>query len=102
MAKKKAAFSRPNSKRKTRGQASTVAKTGSRTGWRDRGVRSEGEEKNSLSLPSSCRYRQVGENASALLLSVVSATGLTVKEKLGGERECGVYSERERERMGGP
>lgn len=34
-----------------------------------------------------CRYRQVGENASAALLSVVSVIGLTVKEKLGGESE---------------
>lgn len=51
-----------------------------------------------------CRYGQVGENASAVLLSVLNAIGLTVKEKLGGERECGTESgnERERERMGGP
>lgn len=40
-----------------------------------------------------CRYRQVGENASAVLLSVLSTVGLTIKEKLGGERECGTESE---------
>lgn len=44
-----------------------------------------------------CRYGQVGENASAVLLSVRSATGLTVKEKLGGERERECGTERERE-----
>lgn len=44
-----------------------------------------------------CRYGQVGENASAVLLSVRSATGLTVKEKLGGEREGVWYREGERE-----
>lgn len=57
-----------------------------------------------------CRYGQVGENASAKLLSLVSVTGLTVKEKLGGERECGTEPKRVRQRararqregMGGP
>lgn len=57
-----------------------------------------------------CRYGQVGENASAKLLSIVSVTGLTVKEKLGGERECGTEPKtarqraraRQREGMGGP
>lgn len=43
-----------------------------------------------------------------MLLSALGAVGLTVKEKLGGEREreCGSLSEREGERergrMGGP
>lgn len=33
-----------------------------------------------------------------MLLSVLCAVGLTVKEKLGGERERGVESESERDR----
>lgn len=49
-----------------------------------------------------CRYGQVEENASPVLLSALSALGLSVKEKLGGERECGAESESERQRMGGP
>lgn len=49
-----------------------------------------------------CRYGQVGENASAALLSALSAVGLSVKEKLGGERERGAESESEGRRMGGP
>lgn len=60
--------------------------------------KSEPEEEKFSLLAFSCRYEQVGENASAVLLSVVSAIGLTVKEKLGGERECGTDSERKRER----
>lgn len=32
-----------------------------------------------------------------MLFSVLSTIGLTVKEKLGGERECGTESESERE-----
>lgn len=55
----------------------------------------EKEGKNVSLLASIGRYGQVGENASAVLLSVLSATGLTVKEKLGGERECAAESGRE-------
>lgn len=61
----------------------------------------ETERKCSL-LAFFCRYGQVGENASAVLLSVLSTVGLTVKEKQGGERECGAEAERTRGRMGGP
>lgn len=73
-----------------------------------REVKSRGEkgetEKNVSLLAFFCRYGQVGENASEVLFSVLSSIGLPVKEKLGGERECGAESERERERnrMGGP
>lgn len=51
------------------------------------------EEKRSVSTPLSCRYRQVGENASAVLL--LCSKGLSVKEKVeGGQRK----KEREKER----
>lgn len=68
------------------------------------------EKKRSVSTPLSCRYRQVGENASAVLL--LCTTGLSVKEKVEGgqrgEREKKRWGVREnrrerlRERMGGP
>lgn len=51
---------------------------------------------------SPCPFLQVRAGSGKCVSSTaLSATGLTVKEKLGGERECGVKSERE-ERMGGP
>lgn len=47
----------------------------------------QGESKiRGVSSPFSCRYGQVEENASALLL--LCTIWLSVKEKLGGERAC--------------
>lgn len=53
------------------------------------------EKERGASTPLSCRYRQVGENASAVLL--LCTIGLSLKEKVeGGQRE----TEGERERTG--
>lgn len=57
----------------------------------------DSEKENVSLLAFVCRYGQVGENASAVLLSVLGAVGRSVKEKLGGEREEGVWSESQRE-----
>lgn len=82
-------------------RASTAGKAGKSANGVE--VRS-GKKKEQLFLSaplltySAGRYRQVrGKTHQCFLLTVPIVAGLTVKEKLGGERECGSDPERARE-----